>query len=124
MATFKGFNTINQSKKFGLNDYELIKRDLLNAFLIRLGSVPGNPEVGTNIWDYIFDPMDDTLYRIIETEIKRIIALDPRVKLVSLELQKSDYDIIANARLEVQPNVTTENLSLLFNKDTSLAYIL
>jgi len=124
MATFKGFNTIKQPKKFRLTDYELIKRDLLNAFLIRLGSVPGNPEVGTNIWDYIFDPIDDTLYRIIETEIKRIIALDPRVKLVSLELQKSDYDIIANAKLEVQPNVTTENLSLLFNKDTSLAYIL
>ena len=42
MPTFIGFNTINQNKKFTLVDFELIKRDLLNAFNIRQGELVGS----------------------------------------------------------------------------------
>ena len=37
--TFIGFNTQGQFKKFTLTGFELIKRDLLNAFNIRQGQV-------------------------------------------------------------------------------------
>ena len=50
MPTFIGFNTIGQYKKFTLLDYELIKRDLLNAFNIRQGELVGRPDYGTALW--------------------------------------------------------------------------
>ena len=56
MTTFVGFNTINQFKKFTLTDFELIKRDLLNAFNIRQGQLPGRPGYGTVLWEYVFEP--------------------------------------------------------------------
>ena len=55
MTTFVGFNTQNQYKKFTLLDFELIKRDLLNAFNIRKGQLPGRPDYGTILWDYLFE---------------------------------------------------------------------
>ena len=55
MTTFKGFNTIGQTKKFTLVDFELVKRDLLNALNITQGQLVGRPGYGTMIWSYIFD---------------------------------------------------------------------
>ena len=55
MTTFVGFNTQGQYKKFTLTDFELIKRDLLNAFNIRQGQLPGRPGYGTVLWDYLFE---------------------------------------------------------------------
>ena len=44
MATFVGYNSINQYKRFVLTDLALIKRDLLNYFNIRQGEKVGRPE--------------------------------------------------------------------------------
>jgi hypothetical protein len=55
MATFIGFNTINQYGKFTLLDFELIKRDLANAFNIQQGQLPGLPGYGTTIWSFVFE---------------------------------------------------------------------
>ena len=55
MPTFIGFNTINQNKKFTAVDFDLIKIDLLNAFNIRQGELPGRPGYGTVIWNYLFE---------------------------------------------------------------------
>ena len=41
MTTFIGFNTIDQPKKFTLTDFDLVKRDLLNAFNIQQGQLVG-----------------------------------------------------------------------------------
>jgi hypothetical protein len=40
MLTYRGFNTIGQTKKFRLTDLDLVKRDLLNHFQIRKGEHP------------------------------------------------------------------------------------
>jgi phage baseplate assembly protein W len=55
MTTFIGFNTINQFGKFTLLDFELIKRDLANAFNIQQGTLPGRPGYGTTIWSLLFE---------------------------------------------------------------------
>jgi hypothetical protein len=55
MPTFIGFNTIGQNKKFTAVDFDLIKIDLLNAFNIRQGELPGRPGYGTVIWNYLFE---------------------------------------------------------------------
>ena len=60
MATFIGFNTQNQYKKFTLLDQELIKRDLLNGLNIRQGQLPGRPQYGTTMWDNLFENQNET----------------------------------------------------------------
>ena len=51
MVQFRGFNTIGANKKFSLTDFELIKRDVLNALTIRQGELPGRPEIGSTVWN-------------------------------------------------------------------------
>ena len=62
MPTFIGFNTINQNKKFTAVDFDLIKIDLLNAFNIRQGELPGRPGYGTVIWNYLFENRNTNSY--------------------------------------------------------------
>ena len=84
MATFIGFNTIDQNKNYVLTDFNLIKRDLLNAFNIKQGEMPGRPEVGTTLWDFIFEPQSPETTSRIEQELQRIVDLDPRIGITSV----------------------------------------
>ena len=79
MTTFVGFNTQNQYKKFTLTDFALIKRDLLNAFNIRQGSLPGRPGYGTVLWDYLFENQVDAVQEGIINEVQRVAGGDPRI---------------------------------------------
>ena len=81
MATFIGFNTQEQYKKFTLTDAPLVKRDLLNAFNIRQGQLPGRPGYGTILWDFIFDSQTTDVQQAIETEIQRVAGGDPRLQI-------------------------------------------
>ena len=72
MPTFIGFNTQGQYKKFTLVDFALIKRDLLNAFNIRQGQLPGRPGYGTTLWDYLFESQDQVTEQAIVAEIQHI----------------------------------------------------
>ena len=55
MATrYKGFSTIDQTKKFRLTDIDLVKRDLLNHFSIRKGEKLMTPNFGSIIWNMLF----------------------------------------------------------------------
>ena len=69
MARFYGYSSIDRNKKFRLEDYELIKRDLLNNLLIRQGTLPGRPNVGTDLWNYLFEVIDDKSLKQIETQM-------------------------------------------------------
>ena len=54
---YKGFSTIDQTKKFRLTDFELVKQDLLNHFSIRKGEKLMNPNFGSIIWNMLFEPL-------------------------------------------------------------------
>ena len=116
MATFKGFNTINQAQTFSLTDFELIKRDLLNAFMIRSGEVAGRPDLGTTIWEYLFEPNDRETSRALNNEVTRIIEGDPRLKLESIDITQAENTIIIEVALIIQPDVNVQ--TLIFNFDT------
>ena len=82
---FIGFNTQGQYKKFTLTDFPLIKRDLLNAFNIRQGQLPGRPEYGTVLWDYLFEPQLEELQSAIEREVQRVAGGDPRLYISDIQ---------------------------------------
>lgn len=123
MPNFKGFNTIGQYKKFSLTDRDLIKRDLLNALLIREGQLPGRPEVGTNIWNYIFDPNDDTMVQDLESEVTRIINLDSRLELLQIRTTVAQNTIRVNIEVNILPDASVEQFYINFIKDYQTATI-
>lgn len=123
MPIFKGFNTIGQDKKFSIVDYTLIKRDLLNAFMIKEGEVPGKPEVGTKIWSFIFEPLDSITIESVEEEVRRIVKRDPRLTLASVDIATIENIIEIDMRIIIHPDTNPETLYLIFDKDSQTASI-
>ena len=116
MTTFIGFNTINQYKKFTLTDFELIKRDLLNAFNIRQGQLPGRPSYGTVLWDYVFETQTTQTQNSINAEVQRVAGSDPRIFISDVQSYPQENGILIEIQLTVVPTQNAEILSIFFDQ--------
>jgi phage baseplate assembly protein W len=116
MTTFVGFNTIDQNKKFTLVDFELIKRDLLNAFNIRQGQKVGKPAYGTVIWDYVFENQTIETERGIVAEIQRVAGGDPRIYINQVDLFPQENGVLIQLEITVVPSTNAERLSIFFDQ--------
>ena len=68
---FRGHSTVGRTfADSKLYDIELVKQDLLNHFNIIKGEKLENPEFGTNIWLYLFDPLDDELKAAVIEDVE------------------------------------------------------
>lgn len=114
--TFIGFNTQGQFKKFTLTGFELIKRDLLNAFNIRQGQLPGRPAYGTVLWDYLFENQVESLQRNIETEVQRVAGGDPRIYINDIQVFPQQNGMLIQVELTVVPSTNSEILSIFFDQ--------
>ena len=121
MTTFVGFSTIDQYKKFTLVDFELIKRDLLNAFNIRQGELIGRPGYGTSIWDNVFENQTQETERALTTEIQRVAGGDPRLQITQLDIFPQQHGILIQLEITVIPGQTATLLSVFFDQQTQLA---
>ena len=121
MPTFIGFNTINQFKKFTLVDFELIKRDLANAFNIQQGELPGRPGYGTTIWSYVFENQTETTETAILAEIQRVAGGDPRIYVTSANVYPQDNGLLIEIELQVVASSTAERLAIFFDQETRRA---
>lgn len=121
MTTFIGFNTIDQFKKFTLTDFELIKRDLLNAFNIRPGQLPGRPAYGTTLWSFVFEPQTEETQTSIQTEVQRVAGGDPRIFISQVQSFPQENGILIQIELTVVPTSTAEQLSIFFDQQQRLA---
>lgn len=115
MTTFIGFNTIDQFKKFTLTDFDLIKRDLLNAFTIRQGELPGRPQYGTVMWDYLFENQITELQRNIEAEVQRVCGGDPRLQVTQVAVFPQDNGFLLQLEVVIKPTTNAEILSIFFD---------
>jgi phage baseplate assembly protein W len=112
---FIGFNTQGQYKKFTLTDFELIKRDLLNAFNIRQGQLPGRPAYGTVLWDFLFENQVEASQQAIEREVQRVAAGDPRIFISEVVTFPQENGILIQVELTVTPSTDAERLSIFFD---------
>jgi phage baseplate assembly protein W len=119
MTTYIGYNTIDQVKNFTLTDKELVKRDLLNSIMIREGEMPGRPEVGTNIWSYVFDPNTDDTVRKIKAEIQRLIDADPRIQAEEVNVFAKNHNVLIEMNVRILPDVNLEVINLMFDQTTN-----
>ena len=119
---FKGFSTVGRDfEDIALYDYELVRADLLNHFNIRKGEKLENPEVGTIIWDSIFEPNTQATSDAIIADVRSIIEQDPRVELESVDVDYFEHGLqVSMSVLYRQLNVQ-EQLSLNFK---SLKFLL
>ena len=119
---FKGFSTVGRDfEDIALYDYELVRADLLNHFNIRKGEKLENPEVGTIIWDSIFEPNTQATSDAIIADVQSIIEQDPRVELESVDVDYFEHGLqVSMSVLYRQLNVQ-EQLSLNFDETQSLS---
>ena len=124
MPTFIGFNTINQNKKFTAVDFELIKIDLLNAFNIRQGELPGRPGYGTIIWTYLIENQTQETQTAIVNEIQRVAGGDPRVYISGVQLFPQQNGLLIQLGLDVVPSTQAQQLSIFFDQQQrSASYV-
>lgn len=123
MPTFIGFNTINQYKKFTLTDFELIKRDLANAFNIQQGELPGRPEYGTTLWSFIFENQLELTQAQILDEVRRVVALDPRVAMIDVAVYPQDNGMLIELQLQTVASADAQLLALFFDQTAQRATI-
>ena len=124
MTTFIGFNTQNQYKKFTLVDFELVKRDLLNAFNIRQGQLPGRPEYGTVLWNYLFENQVDAVQQGIINEVQRVAGGDPRIFVSNINVYPQENGMLIELEIQTVGGVNAEILNVFFNQvSRSASYV-
>ena len=124
MTTYIGFNTINQNKKFTLVDFDLIQRDLLNAFNIRQGELPGRPAYGSTIWNYLFENQVEQLQQQIRDEVQRVVGGDPRLFLNDVQVYPQENGILIQLQVTVINTTDAKILSLFFDdQKRSASYV-
>jgi phage baseplate assembly protein W len=118
MPAFIGFNTQGQFKKFTLTDSALIKRDLLNALNIRQGQVPGRPQVGTILWDSLFDNQSSETEQSIINEIQRVAGGDPRLQISQVDVFPQENGMLIQIEILLVPSTEPERLSIFFDQNS------
>jgi phage baseplate assembly protein W len=117
IVRYKGFSTIDQTKKFRLTDLELIKRDLLNHFAIRKGEKLMNSEFGSIIWNVLFEPLTADVKALVVNDIQRIVGYDPRVRVDNVLVDQLDLGLQIQVELTVLPDNYSDIINLQFNRD-------
>jgi phage baseplate assembly protein W len=118
---FKGFST--QGREFldsKLYDIELVKQDLLNHFNIRKGEKLENPEFGTDIWNYLFDPLDDETKNAVISDVESVVNYDPRVTLDQIEVQEFEQGLSVKMTVLYIGYAIGETINLLFDSEQGL----
>lgn len=123
MATFVGFNTINQYGKFTLLDFELVKRDLSNAFNIQQGALPGRPAYGTTIWSFVFENQSAETQNAILVEIERVVSQDPRIVVTQANIYPQENGLLIEIQIDTVGGVDAQTLAIFFDQQSGVASV-
>ena len=116
-----GYTTIgekNTSKQ--LFDLDLAKQDLSNHFSIRKGEKWTNPEFGSNLPYYVFQPLDDITVDLIQQEVSNIVNYDPRFNLSSeiVRVEEDKNAVTILIQLLYLPTTTATELEIKFDRES------
>jgi len=121
MATFIGFSTIGKNKSFTTVDNELVKIDLLNAFNIRQGELPGRPNYGTVLWSFLFENQIAETQTLITNEVHRVASGDPRIFIQDLVMYPQDNGVLIELSLQIVSGIDPLMLSIFFDQTSGTA---
>lgn len=110
-----------RGKKFVLTDAQLVIQDFINALNIPLGSKVGQPEYGTTLWSFVFDPNTLDVQIAIENEVRRVASEDPRIDINIIKAYPQDLGILVEVQMSVVPFNNPSTVSLFLNQQTTQA---
>lgn len=116
-------NGLVPGKKFRLTDINLVVRDFYNSLVIRQGEKVGQPDYGSRIWNFLFDPNTQDITFDIENEVTRLAGKDPRVQLNFVKTYPQENGILVETQITVLPFNQAAMLSVFFNTSTNTASI-
>lgn len=108
-------STIVPGKKFKLIDRDLVVQDFINALNIPQGQKVGQPEYGTTLWTFVFEPATADVQLKLENEIKRVARLDPRMILNSVIAYPQENGILIEVEVAIVPFNNPEVINIYFN---------
>jgi len=109
--------------KYRLVDQQLVIQDLINAFNIPYGQKVGQPQYGTSIWDYVFEPNTQDVQTSLQNEVRRVISLDPRLSVGYVNVYPQQNGILIEVQVAVVPFNQASVINLFFNQQTGIASI-
>ena len=73
------------------------------------------PKFGSIIWEYLYEPLDETTKEIIEQDARDIIGQDPRATLHDLTVSSFEQGIVLNITIMLNPQNILEQMAIEFN---------
>jgi phage baseplate assembly protein W len=122
MSNIVGYTTINQQNgSLRLQGLELAKQDLMNHFKIRKGEKWTDPNFGSNLLNYIFQPLDDNTTEAINDEVYEIVSYDPRFELASNDIiiDQEAHSVTVTVKLMYLPTTTATDLQIKFDSEST-----
>lgn len=113
---FKGFHSPVVGKTKVLYDQDLVRQDLINHFHTIKGERAMDTSYGFIGWDLIFEIDNFSVKDLLEADARRIVSLDPRLKLLYINVATVEKGYTINMRLEYVQLNHVEDLSLEFDQ--------
>jgi phage baseplate assembly protein W len=110
-------------KKFKLVDQALVIQDFVNALNIQQGQKVGQPQYGTTLWGFVFEPNTPDVQFEIETEVRRVAGLDPRLVLNTVKAYPQENGILIELEVAVAPFNQGQLLSVFLDNQTNQALL-
>lgn len=120
MEKITGYTTIGQKiSTKELQGLELAKQDLSNHFAIRKGEKWTNPEFGSNLPYYVFQPLDQNTIDLIEEDVVDVVSYDPRFELQTrtVRVDQDAQAVTVRIQLMYLPTTTPTDLVVKFDKE-------
>jgi phage baseplate assembly protein W len=112
---FKGFSSPVVGKTAVLYDVDIVRQDLLNHFNTRKGERVMDVEYGFIGWDLLFEIDRPGNSQLLEADVRRIVALDPRLQLLSVTVSSVEYGYRIDLSLYYVQLESVEDLELVFD---------
>lgn len=112
---FKGFSSPVVGKTETLFDADLVRKDLMNHLNTKKGERAFDAEYGFIAWDLIFELDGYNTQNLLEADIRRIVALDPRLNLKNLNILTIEYGYEIQLNLEYVILDKLELLTVVFD---------
>tara|TARA_E500000178_G_scaffold334093_1_gene369663 strand:- start:816 stop:1244 length:429 start_codon:yes stop_codon:yes gene_type:complete len=94
-----------------ITDIDAVKQSVKNIVLTNFGERPFQPEIGSNVTSYLFEPADGMSGYMIEEEIKNALKeQEPRVNGVSVKVSANIDNNALTAKISY--NVISLNVSV------------
>jgi phage baseplate assembly protein W len=117
---YKGFSTLTNSSNTKLYDFELVCQDILNHFNTRKGERVMNPSFGSNIWNFLMEPLTEEVKDMLVEDINRICTFDPRVTPIQMDLTEYESGYILELTLLLNGTDQSKNMKLAFDQNIGL----